>query len=162
MRRTDARSAGARHTTYRVAATLAAAVVVTIGIAACGTNGVRNAQGAPGTRLVVRSQAEGAPVASTLDVSCETPVTSSGGTTIASSVVRRFQTVASPAHEWTRTLDVGAGTTCTATDRPDPPAALRSVFGGERVVEGGRLVGVRTTIDGGATVTVGVLAGAGT
>jgi hypothetical protein len=162
MRRTDARSAGARHTTSRVAATLAAAVVVTIGIAACATNGVRNAQGAPGTRLVVRSQAEGAPVASTLDVSCETPVTSSGGTTIASSVVRRFQTVASPTHEWTRTLDVGAGTTCTATDRPEPPAALRSVFGGQRVVEGGRLVGVRTTIDGGATVTVGVLAGAGT
>jgi hypothetical protein len=140
----------------------AAVVALAVGLSACGAGGLHRAETAPGTRLIVRSQAKGAPVAATLDVACETPITSTGHAQIASSVLQRFETLATPGHEWTRTLDVAAGSTCTATDRPAPPAVLHAVSGGEPVTEGGRLTGVRTTIDGGATVTVDLLAGVAT
>jgi hypothetical protein len=89
-------------------------------------------------------------------------MTSMDGASVGSSVVQRFETRATPGHDWTGTMDDGPGSTCTATGNPAPPAVLQSVSGGEPVTESGRLTGVRTTIDGGSTVTIGLLAGVAT
>jgi hypothetical protein len=139
-----------------------AVLSLAVGLAGCGAGAVHRSDAAAGTRLIVRSHATGSPVTATVDVLCQGPVTLAGQARIASSRVERFETQTSPGHDWARSFDVGPGTTCTATDQPAPPAVLHTVSGGDPVTDGGRLTGVRTTINGGATMTVDLLAGVAT
>jgi hypothetical protein len=154
--------AGIQGRRLRAAASSAAAVVaLAAGLSGCGGGGLQAAT-STGTHLVVRSQATGGPVKATIDVSCEAPITTADGTSVGSSFVQRFDMQAAPGRDWTHTLDVAPGATCTATENPTPPAVLQSVSGGEPVNADGRLTGVRSLVDGGATVTLGLLAGVAT
>ncbi len=142
--------------------TLVTAAALVAGLAACGPDTVRHSQAAPapGSRLIVRSRAVDAPVTATVEVTCESPITKVGQAAIGASSAQRFDVQAGPGQDWTHTLDVSPGSTCTATERPVAPATLRSVDGGQPVAENGTLTGVRTTIDAGATATVEIVAGA--
>ncbi len=147
--------------TRRASAGAAAAAVAFVAVlGACGPGGIGGSKAAPVTRLILRVQATDAPVTGTVDVTCESPITTAAHATVGASVLQRFETRATPGHDWIGSLDVAAGSTCTAVDRPAPPAILHAVSGGEPVIEDGHLAGVRTTVDGGATVTVGLVAGA--
>lgn len=137
---------------------IVAAMALVAGLAGCGPDAVRRSQAAPGTHVIVRSRAVGGQVTSTVEVTCESPITKVAGASIGASNAQRFDVVAAPGQDWVHTLDVNPGSTCTAIERPIAPATLQSVNGGQPVAENGTLAGVRTTIDAGATVTLDLVA----
>ncbi|HZR15677.1 MAG TPA: hypothetical protein VFC33_20760 [Acidimicrobiia bacterium] len=157
-------------TGWPVPARAAAIVGLTVGLAACGAGAVHQTATADTptsspARVVLRQQALGTAVDAQIELDCSTPTASSGGrggVAIASSTAQRWHAPAVPGHDWTTVVDVAAGATCTATDRPLPPAVLRSVTGGTSVYDGETLTGVRATADPGATTALTLVASGAT
>jgi hypothetical protein len=153
------RAHDATHGTGWSAPTRAAAVVgLTVGLTACGTSTLRQSGSSSTSRFVLRQVAT-TPLRAEIEVECSTPPTTSGNVGIASSTAQRFTADARPSHDWVQSLAVSAGSTCTVTDRPVPPATLLAVSGGTEVRDGGRLTGVSAPAGGGDTVTLRLVAG---
>jgi hypothetical protein len=153
------RAHDATHGTGWSTPTRAAAVVgLTVSLTACGTSTLRQSGSSSTSRLVVRQVAT-SPLRAEIEIDCSTPPTTSGAVGIASANAQRFTADARPHRDWVQSLAVSAGSTCTVTDRPAPPATLLAVSGGTEVRDGGRLTGVSAPARGGDTVTLGLVAG---
>jgi hypothetical protein len=153
------RAHDATHGTVWTTPTRAAAVVgLTVGLTACGTGSLRQSGSSSTSRVVLRQVAT-VPLRAEIELDCSTAATSTGSVGIASSTAQRFTADAGPARDWVHSLAVSAGSTCTAIDRPEPPATLLAVSGGTEVRDGGLLTGVSAPAAAGATVTLRLVAG---